>query len=140
MKTLIIAGIFAATSTAALAQSFAFQQQIGAEEYVHGQNTAHLSFAPVERHNTLSSLTRWTLDANVDGIAMNPFEGEIVKSGPSRISLYEFVRDSPEGTAYRSYHERYPVGTDWGQVARDYRDDPMNHGLAAETNPHAGES
>ena len=117
-RTIIAALLTVAAGSAAANNPFEFQKQIGAEEYVHGADAAHITFAPVERSAFVPSGFAWTLDANVDGIAMNDFEGVIVKSGPSRISLYEVHRDSPEGIAYRDYHERYPAGTDWDRIAR----------------------
>lgn len=59
--------------------------------------------------------------ANVDGNAAFQRKDAVEVSGPSRISLYEVYRDSPEGTAYRAYHERFPVGTDWSKVAREWK-------------------
>jgi hypothetical protein len=72
-----------------------------------------MAFAPVVGGGVEPSYFRLMLQANVDHIAGNAFEGDIVRSGPTRISLYEVFRDSPEGTAYRSYHERYAADHDW---------------------------
>jgi hypothetical protein len=139
MKHLFIAGMFAVTTSAAIAQPFEFQERVGSTEYNFYEDTRNMTFAPVVRSGKPSSLTAWMQGANVDGIALNRFEGTIIESGPSRISLYEFVRDSPEGIAYRGYHERYPVDTDWKAVARDYRKG-MNDGLASGAKPRAGDS
>lgn len=141
MKRSIIAALLTlAAGSAAANNPFDFQRQIAAEEYVHGYDARHLTFAPVEPSGTIASLTRWTLDANVDGIALNPYQGELIKSGPSRISLYEVQRDSPEGIAYRDYHDRYPVGTDWERVAREFRESQMHKGLASEMHDGDGRS
>lgn len=140
MKTIVIAGLLAAATTLANAQPFEFQARIGSTEYDYTADTAHLSFAPVEKSNRVSSLERWMVGANVDGIAPNPFVGEIVKSGPSRISLYEFMRGSPEATANRDYYERYPIGTDWDAIAREYRQNQLENGIAADLSTRDGES
>ena len=139
MKRTIIAAILAATATTVGAQSFQFQQQFGSEEYVPGYDAAGLTFAPVEKSGRVASLTTWTLEANVDGIAPNDHDGIIIETGPTQISLYEFVRDSPEGIAYADYHNRYPVGTDWDRVAREFRE-RNNEAVAAEAPIVGGDS
>ena len=121
MKKLIIAGILAVSTTAAMAQPFEFQQRIGSQEYDPYSETRGMSFAPVTKTGRASAYEVLIQSANVDGIAFNAFEGEIIESGPTRISLYEVLRDSSEGIAYRDYHERYPENTDWDAVARGYR-------------------
>jgi hypothetical protein len=118
MKKTLIAALLV-TSTSAFANSpFAFQQQFGSEEYVPGYDAADMAFAPVVGGGVEPSYFRLMVQANVDHIAGNAFEGEIVRSGPTRISLYEVFRDSPEGTAYRSYHERYAADHDWTQPGK----------------------
>ncbi len=139
MKHLAIAGIFAIASSAAIAEPFDYQKQWGGPELNPYHGTENLSFAPVVERAGRSSLTAWMLGANVDGVALNEFEGRIVKSGPTRISLYEFVRDSPEGIAYRDYHERFPADTDWDAVAREYRE-RQDRGIAAAPQLRDGES
>jgi hypothetical protein len=135
MKRSIIAALLTVTAGSALANNpFDFQRQFGSEEYVHGADAAHMTFAPVERSDFVPSGFAWTLNANVDGIAMNDFQGTIIKSGPSRISLYEVYRGSSEGTAYRDYHERYPADTDWDRIAREYRESQMDKGLVSGIN------
>ena len=115
MKKTLIAALLV-TSTSAFANNpFEFQHRLGSEEYVHGYDAAGLEFAPIVGSDFTPSLNRLMVEANVDGIAGNAFEGEIVKSGPSRISLYEVHRDSPEGIAYSDYHERYAADHDWSQ-------------------------
>lgn len=108
MKHLIIAGIFAVSTGAAVAEPFEFQKQWGGPENDLYESTEGMSFAPVAKSGETPSLTVWMQEANVDGIALNDFRGEIIESGPSRISLYEIQRGSPEGIAYSDYHERYP--------------------------------
>ena len=140
MKALILAGVFAAASTAATAGSSDFLSHIGGPEYNHFESTEGMTFAQVEKSNRVPSLTQLMVNSNVDGIAANDFRGEIIESGPSRISLYEIVRDSPEGIAYRDYHERYPVDTDWAQVARDFRANQLEGGIAADVQHRDGDS
>lgn len=138
MKNLIIAGAFAVSSAAAVAEPFEFQKQFGGpENNIHEEGTEGMTFAPVVESGNVPSLTAWMQSANVDGIAPNDFEGRIIESGPSRISLYEMQRDSPEGIAYSGYHERYPADTDWDQVARDFR---KHEGLASGTGMDEGDS
>ena len=107
MKTLIIAGIFAVASTAATAGSSDFLSHIGGPEYDHNYGTHGMAFAQVEKTDSVASLNRLMVESNVDGIAQNDFRGTIDAWGPSRISLYEAVRNSPEGVSYRDYHERF---------------------------------
>ena len=121
MKKLIVAGILAVSTTAAIAQPFEFQERIGSQEYDPYSDTRGMSFAPVTKTGRVSSYEALIQSANVDGIAFHDFKGEIIRSGPTRISLYEVLRDSSEGIAYRDYHERYPENTDWDAVANDYR-------------------
>lgn len=140
MKPLIIAGIFAISTSAAMAQPFEFQKRFGGPEYDFYESTQGMSFAPVTHRGKAASLTTWMLEADVDGIALNDFRGTIIESGPSRISLYEIQRDSPEGVAYSDYYERYPADTDWDAVAREYRRDRANRDLASGTDPKQGDS
>jgi hypothetical protein len=141
MKNLIIAGLFALSSAAAVAEPFEFQKQFGGpENNIYWEGTEGMTFAPVVKSGKVSSLTVWMQSANVDGIAPNDFEGTLIESGPSRISLYEIQRDSPEGIAYSDYHERYPADTDWDQVARDFRQNRLNDGLASGTDLNKGDS
>ena len=132
MKKTLIAALLV-TSTSAFANNpFEFQQRFGSEEYVHGYDAAGIEFAPVVGSDFTPSLNRLVVEANVDGIADNAFEGEIVKSGPSRISLYEIHRDSPEGIAYSDYHERYAADHDWSQSG--------NQALASDETVRDGDS
>ena len=131
MKQLFIAGVLAVTTTAAVAQPFEFQRQFGSTEYVYDADTAHLTFAPVAPSGRVPSLTALMLASNVDGIAPNRFDGIIVTSGPTRISLYEVQRGSPEATAYQDYYAQYPADTDWAAVARAHREQSRDGALAA---------
>ena len=140
MKHLIIAGVFAISTSAAFAQPFEFQKRFGGPEYDLYESTEGMTFAPVEKTGRVSSLTVLMQDANVDGVALNDYRGRIVESGPSRISLYEIQRGSPEGIAYRDYHERYAADTDWDAVARDFRRSRLNEGLASGAKLHKGDS
>jgi len=121
MKHLFIAGALAVATSAAVAQPFDFQRQTGGPEHNFYEDTEHMVFAPVVAGTWTPSLNALMVSADVDGIAPNAFQGQIIESGPTRISLYEIVRDSPEGIAYRDYHERHPAGTDWDRVAREFR-------------------
>jgi hypothetical protein len=140
MKHLTLAGLLAVSVGTAGAEPFDFQRQIGSTEYNPTEDTEQLTFAPVTESDHVSSLTAWMLDADVDGIAPNEFTGSIVKSGPSRISLYEIQRGSPEGIANRDYHERYAADTDWDAVAGEFHARHVNRGLASGTESKAGNS
>lgn len=133
MKHLIITGILAVSTSVVSAQTFDFQRQFSSTEYDYTVGTEGMSFATVTPSGHVSSLAVLMLSANVDGIAPNDFRGSIVKSGPSRVSLYEIQRGSPEGIAYRAYHERYAPDTDWDAVAREFRSQSMDGGLASGT-------
>ena len=131
MKYVVIAGLLAASVAAASAAPFDYQRQIGSSEYVFDADTAGMHFEPGARSDFVPSLTRWMLAADVDGIAPNDFRGSITPSGPTPISLYEFQRGSPEATAYRAYYQRFPADTDWQRVAREFREQQRDKGLAA---------
>lgn len=122
MKRLFIASLLTlAAGTAAANQPFEFQRQIGAEEYVHGYDARHLAFPAVTGTTLPASLETAVLAADVDGVAAFGRATDIQPSGPGRISLWEIQRGSSEGIAYRQYHERYPVDTDWDAVKRDFQ-------------------
>lgn len=140
MKHLIIAGIFAFASSASFAEPFEFQKRFGGPEYDPYESTKGMSFAPVAKSGKASSLTTWMLAADVEGVAPNDYRGTIIKSGPSRISLYEIQRDSPEGIAYSDYYERHAADTDWDEVAREFRQERMNRGLASGAELKEGDS
>ncbi|MDJ0738609.1 MAG: hypothetical protein QNJ91_02770 [Gammaproteobacteria bacterium] len=141
MKRTIIATLFAIAAGSASANApFDFQLQFGSEEYVHGADAASITFAPVAPSNTVDSRTALYAAANVDSINLNDFVGTIEPFGPTRISLWEVQRDSPEGIAYRDYHEQYPADTDWDRVAREWRENRINEGLAADVRGNDGRS
>ena len=132
MKTIITAAIFAITASTAIAQPFDFQRQFGSTEYVYDEDSAHLHFAAVTPSREKSSHAELMLSANVDGIAPHAFNGDVVRSGPTRISLYEVMRGSPEGIADRRYHDRHPSNTDWDRLAREYREQRLEKELASQ--------
>jgi len=140
MKHLLIAGIFAVSTSAALAEPFEFQKRFGGPEYDPYESTEGMSFAPVAKSGKTSSLSAWMLAADVEGVAPNDYRGTIIESGPSRISLYEIQRDSPEGIAYSDYHERYAANTDWDAIAREFRQERLNRGLASGAKLKEGDS
>ena len=87
MKNLFIAGVFAVSTGAAVAEPFEFQKQFGGpENNIYEEDTAGMHFPPVVKSGRVPSLTVWMETADVDGIAANDFRGTIVESGPSRIS------------------------------------------------------
>ncbi|MEZ5585509.1 MAG: hypothetical protein R3E46_00415 [Sedimenticolaceae bacterium] len=131
MKQLFIAGVLAIATSAAVAQPFEFQRQFGSTEYVPGADTEHLTFAPVVASGMAPSLTVLMRVSNVDSIAPNHFDGTIIKTGPTRISLYEVQRGSPEATGFQDYFARHSANTDWVAVARAYREQSRNGALAA---------
>jgi len=131
MKHFIIAGAIALSSNIAVADAFEWQKRIGGPELDLYESTHGMTFAEVEKTDLVPSLSVWIETANVDGIADNDYRGQIIESGPSRISLYEIQRGSPEGIAYSDYHERYPADTDWEQVTAAFRQSRPNDGLAS---------
>lgn len=122
MKATLIAALLATTATTAGALTFDHQAAFPSEEYIAGYDARDMRFAPVVADGRPSSRDVAYLAANVDGIAPNDFHGVIIETGPTAISLYEIYRDSPEGVAYSIYHKRFPVGTDWAQEQRDFRE------------------
>ena len=112
MKALIIAGVFAISSTTAIAGSSNFLSHIGGPEYNFAYGSESMTFVPAEKSDAVPSVTRLIIESNVDGIAKNDFQGEITPAGPSRISLYEVVRGSPEGLSYSGYHQRFAAESD----------------------------
>jgi hypothetical protein len=140
MKHLIVAGIFAVSTSAAFAEPFEYQKRFGGPEYDPYESTAGMSFAPVVKSGKTASLSTWMLEGDVEGVAPNDYRGTIIESGPSRISLYEIQRDSPEGIAYSDYHERYAADTDWDAVAREFRQSRLNQGLVSGVDLQGGDS
>lgn len=122
MKLHILAALVAVSSQAALGEPFDFQKNIGSSELDpsiwDGPGTVVKRSGSVGFADSRAAIYA---AANVDGDQPFHFEGTIEPSGPTRISLYEVYRDSPEGTAYRDYHERYPHDTDWSAVAQEFK-------------------
>jgi hypothetical protein len=133
MKKLLVAALLAGTTGIAAGASFDFQRQVGSTEYVPGYDTAGMRFSHAGRSIGTASLDQLMLSANVDGIAGNEFTGTIEKSGPTRISLYEVMRGSPEATANHGYYTRFPADTDWSRIALEYREGARDKGLAERT-------
>lgn len=111
-----------AAGTAAAGNAHDFERQFGSEEYVHSYDAQGMTFAQVTPSNFVPSIEAILLDANVEGIAPNDFHGTIVKSGPTRISLYEVQRGSPEASGYEGYYAKFSADTDWDLVARENRE------------------
>jgi len=78
MKHLLIAGIFAVSTSAALAEPFEFQKRFGGPEYDPYESTEGMSFAPVAKSGKTSSLSAWMLAADVEGVAPNDYRGTII--------------------------------------------------------------
>ena len=103
---------------AVLAAPHDYQLQIGSAELDpsiwEGPATTWQAVEPSRSADSRSVLYE---SANVDGDQPFVFVGRIIPSGPTRISLYEVYRGSPEGTAYRDYFERFPADTDRAAIA-----------------------
>jgi len=128
MKNEIVAGVLLVASGVVVAAPFEYQKQIGSSELDPSiWEGGAMTFAAVSPSSTKSSLEVLYVTNNIDGAGEFPFNGEVVPSGPSRISLYEVQRGSPEATGYRDYYERFPVGTDWARIAREWRKDRGNN-------------
>lgn len=120
MKKTLIAGVLAMASSVVGAAPFAFQTQIGSSELDPSiWDGPAMTFPTGTPSGTRSSLEVLYASHDIDGAGEFPFAGSIEASGPTRISLFEVQRGSPEATAYRDYYERYPVGTDWARIARE---------------------
>ena len=120
MNRYIIAGVVLMSSQISLAEPFAFQKAVGSSELDpsiwDGPGEVVKHGAPSSFEDSRTALYRM---ADVDGVEPFAFEGEIEPSGPVRISLYEVYRDTPEGTGYSDYYDRYPVDTDWKALAQE---------------------
>lgn len=121
------AHIFAAVMLAsglANAAPHDYQRQVGSSELDPsiwegpGQPPAARPAMPFK--SSIEFVYEWV---DADGRKPLPFVGNIVPSGPMRISLYEAFRDSPEGTAYADYFERYPADVDWDLVQQQWQAD-----------------
>lgn len=138
MNKLIIASAIALAAGLGQAEPFAFEKQFGNPDLDPMLGAPDIAFAPVEPSRFTPSVYVWySGNPDVDVRAGIDYEGHIVPSGPTRISLYEFYRGNPDGTAYRDYHQRYPMDTDWEAIAQEHRRQQQNRGLAHE--PPAGE-
>ena len=128
MKKEIVAGVLLVASGVVGAAPFEYQKQIGSSELDPSiWEGGAMTFSAVLPSSTKSSLEVLYVTNNINGAGEFPFNGEVVPSGPSRISLYEVQRGSPEATGYRDYYERFPVGTDWARIAREWRKDRGNN-------------
>lgn len=132
MKSTLSTLVLVLAAGTAAAQPFDFQRQFGSTEYVYDADTRHMTFAPVQPSGIVPSLHAVMLAADVDGIAPYHHVGDIVPSGPTRISLYEVQRGSPEAAAYADYYARYPADTDWDRLAREFRAGSTDGGIASE--------
>ena len=122
MQRIVISAFLSLSTGLAVAAPHDFQLQIGASELDpsiwEGPELQVQNFQPSHFVPSLFALYQ---TAKIDGAGLNDFEGSITPSGPTRISLYEVYRGSPEGTAYRDYHEQFPIDTNWKAIAQDYR-------------------
>jgi hypothetical protein len=123
MKRIITATLISLAAGFAAAAPHGFQSQIGASELDpsiwEGPTLAARPFASSSFTPSVTSLYR---NANVDGIAPSAYQGSIVPSGPTRISLYEVYRGTAEGTGHADYYERFPADLDWAAIARERRE------------------
>lgn len=127
MKNIAIVTAIALSSSIAIAEPHAYQQQVGSSELDPSISEGPGSITKREGSSDFTpSLIVFYENVDVDGSAEFAFVGNIEESGPSRISLYEMQRGSPEGTANRDYYERFPAGTDWSAVAENRKVDPGN--------------
>ncbi len=118
MKYTLFASAIALSCSFAIAEPHGYQLQVGSSELDPSiWEGPELAFEPVKARSRKDSRSDWFETANVDGDRSFHFVGTIVPSGPTRISLYEAYRGSPEGTAYRDYYERFPADTDWSAIA-----------------------
>lgn len=127
MNKIAIATAIALSSSVALAEPHDYQLQVGSSELDPSiwDGPGHVS-QPQRGRDFKPSLTAFYETVDVEGSAEFAYVGNVQKSGPSRISLYEAQRGSPEATAYHDYYERFPADTDWAAVAKNWKDDPNN--------------
>ena len=118
MKHFALMNAIALSCGVAVAAPHDYQLQIGSSELDPGiWDGPETTWQSVERSRRVDSRTALYRSADVDGDQPFHFVGRIVPSGPTRISLYEVHRGSPEGTAYRDYFDRFPADTDWEAIA-----------------------
>ncbi|MGB5201448.1 MAG: hypothetical protein WBN68_18975 [Sedimenticolaceae bacterium] len=127
MKNIAIATAIALSSGVAFAAPHNYQLQVGSSELDpsiwEGPELVVKDFEPSKFKDSLAAVYELS---DLDEGQPFPFVGTIVPSGPTRISLYEAYRDTPEGTAYRDYYERFPADTNWSAVAESSNADPNN--------------
>lgn len=118
MKYTVIASAIALSCSFAFAEPHGYQLQVGSSELDPGiWEGSQPAWQTVTSRSLKDSRTDWYETANIDGSQPFHFVGSIVPSGASRISLYEVYRGSPEGTAYRDYFERFPLGGEGPAIA-----------------------
>ena len=127
MKNIAIATAIVLSSSIAVAEPHGYQLQVGSSELDPSiwDGPGQVS-QPKSGSDFKPSLTAFYETVDVEGSADFAFTGTVEESGPSRISLYEVQRGSPEGTAYRDYYEQFPADTDWSAVAENRKNDPNN--------------
>lgn len=127
MNNIALATAIILSSSVALAEPHDYQLQIGSSELDSSiwDGPGHAP-QPQAGPDFTPSLIALYEEADVDGIAPFAFVGTIEKSGPSRISLYEVQRGSPEATGYQDYYDRFPADTNWAEVAENSKSEPDN--------------
>ena len=127
MKNIAIATAIILSSSVALAEPHGYQLQVGSSELDPSiwDGPGHAP-EPQSGPDFKPSLVSVYEEFNLDGSAPFSRESEVKKSGPSRISLYEAQRGSPEAMAYQDYYDRFPADTDWAAVADNWKSDPNN--------------
>lgn len=127
MKNIAIATAIILSSSVALAEPHGYQLQVGSSELDPSiwDGPGHAPQPRTGQHFE-PSLTAFYEEVDVEGSAAFAYVGSVEKSGPSRISLYEAQRGSPEATAYQDYYDRFPADTDWAAVADNWKSDPNN--------------
>ena len=113
MKTLIIAGIFAISSTTAIAASSDFLSHIGGPEYNAAYSTEGMTFAQVEKSDAEPSLTRLIVESNVDGIAWRAKSSPAARAGLASMKLCAAARKVSHTAATTSASRLIPIGTKW---------------------------
>ena len=127
MKKIAIATAIVMSGSIAFAAPHDYQLQVGSSELDPSiWDGPGLAPQPQIGSDFKPSLTVLYETVDIEGSANFAYVGTPEKSGPSRISLYEAYRDSPEGTAYQDYYDRFPEDTDWSAVAENWKADPDN--------------
>ena len=124
MQRIIISAVLALSTGLAVAAPHDFELQIGTSELDPSiWEGPELQVRNFEPSHFVPSVLALYQGANIDGAGLNDFDGSNVPSGPTRISLYEVYRGSPEGTAYLDYHAQFPGEANWEAIAQGYRDE-----------------